>query len=127
MVRFKVAFKTQKRRDGKDVRIEEAGETPAEPQATPKPQPNRIARMLALAYFVERRIEAGEIKDYAEAARRLGVSRARISQVVDLVNLAPGLQDRILNGKITIAERNLRGVLRDPLWKRQEDALLGKW
>ncbi len=124
-VRFKVAFRAQKLRDGKAVRIEEAGETPAEPQATPKPQATRIARMLALAYFVERQIEVGAIKDYADAARRLGVSRARMSQVVDLVNLAPSVQERILGGDIMIAERNLRGPLRDPLWKNQEEAVLG--
>ncbi len=121
-VRFKVAFSAQRRRDGKAVRIEEAGETPLQPQ---KPQPSRIARMLALAYYVERQIESGEIKDYAEAARRLRVSRARISQVVDLVNLAPSVQERILDGKIAIAERNLRGPLRSPLWKGQEEAVLG--
>ncbi len=117
-------FKVQKHRDGKAVKIEEAGETPVEPQATPKPQASRIARMLALAHFVERQIEAGELKDYADAARRLGVSRARISQVVDLVNLAPSIQEGILGGEITIAERNLRGPLRSPLWKSQETALI---
>ncbi len=41
------------------------------PKANCYPAPSRAARMLALAYLVERLIERGMIKDYAEAARRL--------------------------------------------------------
>lgn len=43
------------------------------------------ARQLALAYWIERQIEAGRHKNYAHAARVLGVSRARMSQVQGLV------------------------------------------
>ncbi len=109
-VRFKVAFKAQKYRDGKVVRIEGLGATPVEPQTTSKPQATRIARMLALAHYVERQIEASAIKDYAEAARRLGVSRARISQVMNLLGVAPQIQDLILMGKWAGSERTLRNA-----------------
>jgi hypothetical protein len=34
-----------------------------------------------LAYHVERLIENGVLKDYAEAARPLGLTRARIIQI----------------------------------------------
>lgn len=53
-------------------------------KALPKP-PSRIARQLALAYEIERMIEAGELRDYADTARRLEVSRARVTQIVDLM------------------------------------------
>ena len=38
---------------------------------------SRLARQLALAYFIEHEIEAGRVKNYAEVAGRLGISRAR--------------------------------------------------
>lgn len=54
------------------------------------------------------------------------MSQTTLAEVVDLVNLAPGLQERILNGEIAITERDLRGPLRSPLWTRQEEALVGR-
>ena len=40
--------------------------------------------MLALAHYVERLIEAGELSGYAEAAQVFGVTRAPLTQVVNL-------------------------------------------
>ena len=40
--------------------------------------PSHLARQFALAYKIERMIESGELRDYADAARRFGVSRARM-------------------------------------------------
>jgi hypothetical protein len=45
--------------------------------------------MLALAHLIERKVKAGELKDFAAAAKVLRVSRARMSQVMALLNLAP--------------------------------------
>ena len=67
-------------------------EQPAGP--LPKP-PSRIARMLALAHKIERAIESGELRDYADAARRLGVNRARVSQLANLLLLTGSEQDRV--------------------------------
>ena len=60
--------------------------------------PSRIARQLALAYKIERMIEAGELRDYADAARRLGVSRARMTHVMDLMLRPVWEQEEILIG-----------------------------
>ena len=43
--------------------------------------------MLALAHYVERLVEEGAVRSYADAARQLGVSRARMSQILNLLNL----------------------------------------
>jgi ParB-like chromosome segregation protein Spo0J len=56
----------------------------------------RVAVTLALAHKIRQGILAGEIKDQAEAGRRLGLTRARLSQILDLTNLAPDLQEEIL-------------------------------
>ena len=43
--------------------------------------------MLALAHYVERLVEQGTVASYADAARQLGVSRARMSQILNLLTL----------------------------------------
>jgi hypothetical protein len=55
----------------------------------------RIARLLALAIRLEALIRQRRIRDYAEIARRGRVSRARMSQIVKLLDLAPDIQEQI--------------------------------
>ena len=69
----------------------------------------RLQQRLALAHLIERRIEAGELCDYAEAARLLGVTRARLSQLADLVLLPADVQNQILEGRLAgVSERQVR-------------------
>ena len=81
--------------------------------------PSRVARMLALAHHVERLIEAGELSGHAEAARCLGLTRARLTQVMNLLLLAPKIQERILIGGLRASERSLRAHVKEPAWERQ--------
>lgn len=72
-----------------------------EPRVRPPPvvhgrEASRGARRLALAYWIDRKIEAGELKDYAAAARWLGVTRARVTQVANLRLLPVEQQDEML-------------------------------
>lgn len=67
----------------------------APPAAPPQAIP-RIARLMALAIRFDRLIREGVVKDYAELARLGGVSRARITQIMNLLNLPPGEQERLL-------------------------------
>ncbi len=64
--------------------------------------------MLALAHHVERLVEEGTVASYADAARQLGVSRARMSQVLNLLNLPPRLQEALLLGDLPLSERRIR-------------------
>ena len=66
---------------------------------------------------IERQIDAGAIPDYAAAA--LGVTRARLSQVMSLLLLAPEIQARIAVGEIVVSERDLRRVTAEPEWPKQ--------
>lgn len=82
----------------------------------PKPAPaprrsDRAARMLALAHFIERAIDDGRLTGYGDAARVLGVSRARVTQIIDLLGLAAAAQEGILVGGKTVSERDLRHSL----------------
>ncbi len=71
---------------------------------------SRAARMLALAHYVERLVEEGSVKSYDDAARQLGVSRARMSQVMNLLNLPPKVQEGLLLGDLHLSERRIREV-----------------
>ncbi len=77
---------------------------------------SRTARMLAFAHHIERRIDAGAIPDYATAARSLGVTRARLSQLMNLLLLAPEIQQHVLLGGQRNTERALRRVAQEAEW-----------
>ena len=102
--------------------------SPEEVRRVPVAQkgPRRVARLLAFAHETERRIMAGEIADRAAAARALGVSRARLTQLLDLALLAPDIQEEIIfddvaPGHDPINERALRWVLRARNWRTQRE------
>lgn len=86
----------------------------------PKPRgPTPIARRIALAHHIEALIERGDINGYADVAERLGLTRARITQVCDLALLAPDIQAAVLLGHAEPRDRHLREVGRHPLWTDQ--------
>jgi hypothetical protein len=88
-------------------------------------RPPRVTCLLALAHKFEGLVQSGKIRDYAELARAGFVSRARISQILKLLTLAPSIQEFILEmppriaGKEGLTERDLRKVVREPHWDRQ--------
>ena len=51
----------------------------------------RVARLLALAIRFEELVTGGVVKNYAELARLGYVSRARVTQIMNLLQLAPDL------------------------------------
>jgi hypothetical protein len=86
--------------------------------------PAPVARLLAQAHDVEARVQAGEFRDYADVARHDGLTRARLTQVMNLLLLAPDIQAEVLAlrfppGRAPINERHLRQVLQSPVWAEQ--------
>lgn len=70
----------------------------------------RITRLLALAHRWHRLIDAGEIRDQAEIARRTGLTRARVTQIMELRWLPPQIQAEAANGLLAPdSERRWRG------------------
>lgn len=51
---------------------------------------------MALALHCEQLLRDGAVRDYAELARLGHVSRARVTQVMNLLHLAPDLQEQLL-------------------------------
>jgi len=75
----------------------------------------RVARLLALARRFELLIETGVAADYADLARLGQVTRARVNQVMNLLVLAPDIQEAILflpsvtSGKDPVSEWGVAG------------------
>ena len=72
-------------------------------------------------------IQQGVVKDYAELARLGQVSRARVTQIMNLLNLAPDIQEEILTrmgnrgDKQQIWESSLRTLSAEVIWTRQRE------
>lgn len=100
-----------------------AGAAPAVPP--PPKVPARIARLVALAHHLEGLVRSGEVADYAAVATVGHVTRARVSQYLNLLLLAPDIQERLLDtvkpdaGRELISEQDLRPVVAEPDWAKQ--------
>jgi hypothetical protein len=82
---------------------------------------SRIARLMALAIRFEGLVREQTVRDYAELARRGHVTRARMTQIIKLLDLAPDIQEQILflppiEG---LNERNLRSIVSQIDWNKQ--------
>jgi hypothetical protein len=81
----------------------------------------RIARLMALAIRFDGLLRAEEFRDYAEIARLGRVTRARMTQIMKLLNLAHDIQEQILFLPTLkrLNERNLRPIVSQIAWNEQ--------
>ncbi len=85
----------------------------------------RVSRIMALAIRFEGLIRDGVVKDQAELARLGHVSRARLTQIMDLLLLAPEIQEAVLflpavdRGGQAIVEKQLRPIAAVSSWTKQ--------
>ena len=83
----------------------------------PSPRVPRISRLMALAIHFDSLIRKGIVRDYADLARLGSVSRARITQIMNLLNLTPEIQEKLLflqgtvPGRDALTERDLRACV----------------
>ena len=104
------------------------GATPEPPAVEPGRVP-RISRLMALAIRFDHLIKSGQITDQADLARLGHVTRARISQIMNLLNLAPDIQEAILflpctlQGRDPLREHVLRPIAAVLDWRKQR----GMW
>jgi hypothetical protein len=120
--RLTVECQVRVRRERKGrQRLEEGPPSPALPQG----RVPRVSRLLALAYRFDRMLREGTAKDQAELARRGQVTRARLTQIMNLLLLAPDIQEQVLflprvaKGRDPVQMRDLQPVALEPCWQRQ--------
>ncbi len=88
-------FSVQQRGRGAKKRIVEGAAQSDESKPTLERIP-RISRYMALAIHFEDLIRQGIVTDYADLARLGHVTRARVTQVMNLRLLAPEIQEELL-------------------------------
>ena len=100
---------------------------PAKPKPTAVPPPARIpriTRLMALAIKFQEMVDRGEVRAYADIARLGFVTRARLTQIMNLLLLAPNIQEVLLSEMLpmhtSIPERTLRAVAQMVLWEDQK-------
>jgi hypothetical protein len=80
---------------------------------------------MALAVRFDRQISNGELRDYADIARLGHVTRARVTQIMNLSTLAPDIQETLLHlpstesGGSQLTERQMRPIIRTKDWRKQ--------
>lgn len=85
----------------------------------------RVSRLMALAIRFDQLIRDGVVTDQADLARLGHVTRARLTQIMNLLSLAPDIQEAILflpateRGRESVTERDLRPIAALADWRMQ--------
>lgn len=88
-------------------------------------RPARVAVLLATAHRFDEMLRSGAVSSLEQLARRLGVTRARVSQILMLTMLAPDVQEEVLalrreeGKKRRVTEVDLRRMVAEPEWAKQ--------
>ena len=81
---------------------------------------------MALAIQLEQMVRERQAPNYASLAEAGHLSRARLSQIMTLTNLAPAIQETVLllprrmSGPECVTEKQLRAIARQVDWDRQK-------
>jgi len=113
------------------VRLGQHRRIPKKIPASPVGRVLRVARLMALAIRFDQLIRDGVIADQAELARLGHVTRARLTQIMNLLYLAPVLQEEILflpsveRGRNPLTEKQIRPIAATPSWRKQRKIWVG--
>jgi hypothetical protein len=117
-------FSIKQRGRGAKKRIIE-GAAPSDESKPALERIPRISRYMALAIHFEELIRQGVVTDYADLARLGHVTRARVTQIMNLRLLAPDIQEELLalptvqSGRARIHLRQLQAIVVTTDWRAQ--------
>jgi hypothetical protein len=89
----------------------------------------RLSRILALAHHFQNLLDTGVVRTQMDLAEFTKLTTARITQIMNLLVLAPDIQEEILflpsitKGSAPVTERDLRPLLKTLVWSEQR----AKW
>ncbi|WP_437992677.1 hypothetical protein [Sorangium sp. So ce145] len=99
------------------------------PPSKPEPvrRPAKVARMHVRSHPLQGGIDRGLVADRSAVAHKLGLTRARVTHLLDLRFFAPDLQAAVLtreavDGAEPITERTLRAAAHAGMWAEQRAA-----
>jgi hypothetical protein len=93
----------------------------------------RIARLLALAHHFQELLDTHVVETQAEIAELAKLTPARVTQIMNLLGLAPDIQEEIfflppvIEGRRAVTERHLRQVLKTVAWSEQRERWAALW
>lgn len=122
-IRYKVPFGRvvkplrKTKRWNKVKRVEKAEPKPVKS----KDKQGSAAQLLALAHFVERGLNDGSIRYSDEAVAMLGIDRSWLSQILNLLDLGPEVQEVVFLVDNPVVEKRLREAVKRGLWTEQGD------
>lgn len=99
--------------------------SPKPPRRPSTPRLPHVTKLMALAIRLEHLLATGQVRDQAEIA---GITRARVTQILNLTNLAPDIQQAILDLEPTtdrvprFREGEIRQIAIAPNWATQRKA-----
>lgn len=94
-------------------------------ESLPAGRLHRVSRLMALAIKCDGLISSRVLRDYSDIAKLGRISKPRVTQIMNLLNLAPDIQERLLLLPPTtlcrdrISERHLRGIAKLVDWSEQ--------
>ena len=98
-------------------------------ECTPKESRPAKPHPLVLANRFKELLDTGVVNNRAELARRMGMSRARVTQLLNLLRLPTEIRQEILalpeHVRRQLTERRLRGILGLPSRSRRLEAFEG--
>ncbi len=87
----------------------------------------RVSRLMALALQFEQMLQNGEATDQSSFARTMQITQPRMTQILNLLHLAPDIQEailflpRTLKGNDPIHEKMLRPITAEMNWRKQRE------
>jgi hypothetical protein len=103
-------------------------------EPAPPPPPGRVprvARLMALAIKFDRMLQDGVVGSQTDLAALARVTQPRMTQIMNLLHLAPDIQEEILflppvtEGRDPVTERDLREIVTLCVWTSQREAWRG--
>lgn len=95
------------------------------PEPAPEGRVPRVSRLMALAIRFDKLLRDRVVPNQSELARLVHVTQPRMTQILNLLHLAPDIQEEILflplttKGRDLLTERDLRPIAAEPDWTRQ--------
>jgi hypothetical protein len=121
MIKMKRTVQFQRGRQGRR-RITDPS---SERNQIPSGRVPRISRLMSLAIRFDRLIQDGVVSDQSELARLAHVTQPRMTQIMNLLHLAPDIQEtilflpRVMSGRDSIHEKMLRPISAEVSWRKQ--------
>ena len=104
-------------------KVAESGPPPEPPKPTGRIP--RVSKLMALAIRFEELLRDGQVANQSELARLAHVTQPRMTQIMNLLHLAPDIQEallhlpRVMEGRDPITERDVRPITQIRGWLKQ--------